>query len=227
MSPCSAVPQSAVRPGPAALTLLAQAQDRFPDRPLRLAIPFATGGSNHVVGRLIVKGMDARLGQTIVVENRGGAGGILGNDLVARSRPDACTLLLAGSGSFLIASLVQPRVPYDVPADFTAAGFVGQAANVVTVNPAVPARGLAELREVALRARPPLTDGSPGCRHHRPCPGRHEGADARGGAGARALSPHRARADRGRPEHGPVPRRPRASPPPGATTPLRCATPWT
>ncbi|MFC0386976.1 Bug family tripartite tricarboxylate transporter substrate binding protein [Muricoccus vinaceus] len=140
----------------------ALAQERFPDRALRLVIPFATGGSNDVVGRLIAEGMGARLGQTVVVENRGGAGGILGNDLVAKSRPDAYTLLLAGSGSFLISSLVQPRVPYDVLADFTPVGFVGQAPNVITVNPSVPARTLAELREAALRAKPPLTYGSPG-----------------------------------------------------------------
>lgn len=141
---------------------LAQAQDRFPDRPIRLVIPFATGGSNDVVGRLVAEGLGSRLGQTVVVENRGGAGGILGNDVVAKARPDGYTLLLAGSGSFLISSLVQPRVPYDVLADFTPVGFVGQAPNVITVNPSVPARTMAELRDVAKRANPPLTYGSPG-----------------------------------------------------------------
>jgi tripartite-type tricarboxylate transporter receptor subunit TctC len=140
----------------------AEAQERFPDRPIRLIIPFATGGSNDVVGRLIAEGMGARLGQTLVVENRGGAGGILGNDLVAKAKPDGYTLLLAGSGSFLISSLVQPRVPYDVATDFTQIGFVGSAPNVITVNPSIPARTLGELRDVARKANPPLTYGSPG-----------------------------------------------------------------
>ncbi|SHJ33300.1 Tripartite-type tricarboxylate transporter, receptor component TctC [Roseomonas rosea] len=140
----------------------ARAQERYPNRPIRLIIPFATGGSNDVVGRLVAEGMGQRLGQTFVVENRGGAGGLIGNDLVAKSRPEGYDLLLAGSGSFLISSLVQPRVPYDVLADFTPVGFIGQAPNVISINPSVPAHTLAELQDVARRARPPLTYGSPG-----------------------------------------------------------------
>ena len=76
----------------------------FPDRPIRLVIPFTAGGSNDIVGRLIADRMAARLGRPVVVENRGGAGGLLGNDLVAKAPPDGHTLLLAGSGSFLISS---------------------------------------------------------------------------------------------------------------------------
>jgi tripartite-type tricarboxylate transporter receptor subunit TctC len=145
-----------------ALAGRALAQERFPDRPVRLIIPFTTGGSNDVVGRIVADGMSARLGRTVVVENRGGAGGLLGNDLVAKSQPDGYTVLLAGSGSFLISSLVQPRVPYDVMADFTPIGFIGSAANVITVNPSVSARTLGELREVARKASPPLTYGTGG-----------------------------------------------------------------
>jgi tripartite-type tricarboxylate transporter receptor subunit TctC len=145
-----------------ALIRPARAQDRYPDRPIRLVIPFATGGSNDVVGRLVAEGMGQRLGQTFVVENRGGAGGLIGNDLIAKSRPEGYDLLLAGSGSFLISSLVQPRVPYDVLTDFTPVGFIGQAPNVICLNPSVPARNLSELREVGRKANPPLTYGSPG-----------------------------------------------------------------
>ncbi|WP_424135635.1 Bug family tripartite tricarboxylate transporter substrate binding protein [Roseomonas chloroacetimidivorans] len=145
-----------------ALSGQAMAQERFPDRPIRMVIPFATGGSNDVVGRMIAEGMGARLSQTIVVENRGGAGGLLGNDNIAKSRPDGYSILLAGSGSFLISSLVQPRVPYDVMTDFTPIGFVGQAPNVICVNPSVPVHNLNELKDVARKANPPLTYGSPG-----------------------------------------------------------------
>ncbi|HEY8614513.1 MAG TPA: tripartite tricarboxylate transporter substrate-binding protein, partial [Roseomonas sp.] len=145
-----------------ALVRPAHAQDRYPDRPIRLVIPFATGGSNDVVGRLIAESMGQRLGQTFVVENRGGAGGLIGNDLIAKSKPESYDLLLAGSGSFLISSLVQPRVPYNVATDFTPVGFVGQAPNVICLNPSVPAKSMRELQEVAKKANPPLTYGSPG-----------------------------------------------------------------
>ncbi len=133
----------------------------FPARPLRLVIPFTSGGSNDIVGRLLAEAMAARLGQPIVVENRGGAGGLLGNDLVAKAAPDGHTILLAGSGSFVISSLTVPRVPYDVENGFGAVGLVGAAPNVVAVNPALPVHSLAELRDYA-RAHPPITFGTPG-----------------------------------------------------------------
>lgn len=135
---------------------------RFPDRPLRMIIPFAAGGSNDIVGRVLTEGMGARLGQTIVVENRGGAGGIIGNEVVFQAPKDGYTFLLGGSGSFLISSLVQPRVPYDIIRDFAPIGFVGNAPNVITVNPSVEARTMGELRDLARRARPPLSYASPG-----------------------------------------------------------------
>ncbi|MBR0645016.1 Bug family tripartite tricarboxylate transporter substrate binding protein [Plastoroseomonas hellenica] len=134
----------------------------FPDRPLRMVIPFAAGGSNDIVGRVIAEGMGARLGQTIVVENRGGAGGILGNEVVARAPKDGHTFLLGGSGSFLISSLVQPRIPYDIIRDFTPIGFLGAAPNVITVNPGVAATTMGELRDLARGSRVPLSYASPG-----------------------------------------------------------------
>jgi tripartite-type tricarboxylate transporter receptor subunit TctC len=140
---------------------LAQAP-RFPDRPIRLIIPFAAGGSNDIVGRVVAEGMAARLGQTLVVENRGGAGGVLGNEAAAQAPKDGYTVLLGGSGSFLISSLVQPRVPYDIVKDFAPIGFVGNAPNVITVNPKVEARSMGELRDLARRAKPPLAYASPG-----------------------------------------------------------------
>jgi tripartite-type tricarboxylate transporter receptor subunit TctC len=134
----------------------------FPSRPLRLVIPFTAGGSNDIVGRLLAEALGARLGQPVVVENRGGAGGLLGNDLVAKAPPDGHTLLLAGSGSFLISSLVQPRLPYDPVRDFAPVGYVGAAPNVICVHPAIAARNLAELQAVARSAQRPLRYGSPG-----------------------------------------------------------------
>ncbi|MBE9604278.1 tripartite tricarboxylate transporter substrate binding protein [Acetobacteraceae bacterium H6797] len=138
------------------------AQGRYPDRPIRLIIPFAAGGSNDIVGRVVAEGIGARLGQSIVVENRGGAGGVLGNEAVAQSPKDGYTLLLGGSGSFLISSLVQPKLSYDIIRDFAPIGFLGNAPNVITVNPKVQARTMAELRELARHANPPLSYASPG-----------------------------------------------------------------
>jgi tripartite-type tricarboxylate transporter receptor subunit TctC len=141
---------------------LARAQSDFPSRPLRLVIPFTAGGSNDIVGRMLADAMAARLGQSIVVENRGGAGGVIGNDLVAKAAPDGHTVLLAGSGSFLISSLVQPRLPYDPVRDFAPIGYIGAAPNVICVNPRVAARNLDELRAVARASQTPLRFGSPG-----------------------------------------------------------------
>ena len=129
---------------------------------MRMIIPFAAGGSNDIVGRVIAEGMGARLGQTIVIDNRGGAGGILGTEIVARAPKDGYTFLLGGSGSFLISSLVQPRVPYDIIRDFAPIGFIGAAPNVITVNPGVPVHSMAELRDLAKRANPPISYASPG-----------------------------------------------------------------
>lgn len=134
----------------------------FPDRPLRLVIPFTAGGSNDVVGRMVADSMAARLGQPVVVENRGGAGGVLGNDAVAKSPPDGYTMLLAGSGSFIISSLVQPRLPYDPMRDFAAICYLGASPNVITVHPSVPAQTLRELQQVGRARREPLRFGTPG-----------------------------------------------------------------
>lgn len=136
--------------------------ERYPDRPVRLVIPFAPGGSNDIVGRVIADGLAARLGQSFVIENRGGAGGVLGSEAVYQSPKDGYTILLGGSGSFLISSLVQPKVPYDIIKDFAPVGFIGNAPNVITVNPQVAARTMPELRDLARNASPPLSYASPG-----------------------------------------------------------------
>jgi tripartite-type tricarboxylate transporter receptor subunit TctC len=144
-----------------ALPGLARAQ-ALPARPLRLVIPFTAGGSNDIVGRMIAEAMGTRLGQPIVVENRGGAGGVIGNDVVAKAAPDGLTLLLAGSGSFLISSLVQPRLPYDPQRDFAPVGYIGASPNVITAQARLPVRNLADLQRVARAAPTPLRYGTAG-----------------------------------------------------------------
>ncbi|WP_439547725.1 Bug family tripartite tricarboxylate transporter substrate binding protein [Falsiroseomonas sp.] len=147
---------------PAALLPMPAYAQAFPARPIRMVIPFTAGGSNDVVGRMLADGMAARLGQPVVVENRGGAGGLLGNDAVAKAAPDGHTMLLAGSGSFVISSLVQPRLPYDPVRDFAAIAYLGASPNVICVHPSIPARNLAELQAFGKQRREPLRFGTPG-----------------------------------------------------------------
>jgi tripartite-type tricarboxylate transporter receptor subunit TctC len=139
-----------------------RAQGAFPDRPIRLLIPWPPGGTNDIVGRLVADGMAARLGQPVVIENRGGAGGMLGADIVAKAPADGYTLVLGGSGSLTITSLVQARLPYDVATAFAPIGMMALGPNVIVVHPSVPAASLRELQAVAKAARPPLSYASPG-----------------------------------------------------------------
>ena len=141
---------------------VARAEGPFPDRPIRLVIPWPPGGTNDIVGRLVTEGMAARLGQPVVIENRGGAGGMLGAEVVAKAAPDGTTLVLGGSGSLTITSLVQARVPYDVATAFAPIGLMGVGPNVITVHPSVAARSLRELQAVARASPVPLSYASPG-----------------------------------------------------------------
>ena len=150
-----ALAATALLPMPA----LAQA---FPDRPLRLVIPWPPGGTNDIVGRLVADGMAQRLGHPVVIENRGGAGGALGAEVVAKSTPDGYTLLLGGSGSLTINQLVRRRLPYDPATAFAPVGMIGSGANVIVVHPSVRATNLRELQAVARGANPPLNYASPG-----------------------------------------------------------------
>src|SRR3990172_602369 len=120
----------------------ALAQDAYPARPIRLIIPFAAGGGADVVGRLIAIRLSERLGRQIVVDNRTGAGGVIGTELVARGAPDGYTL------GFVPASFtMQPalrKLPYDPIKSFTPVARVGKGSFVLVVTPAVPARTLKE-----------------------------------------------------------------------------------
>ena len=122
-----------------------------PSRPIRLIVPFAPGGSNDIVGRLIAEPAGATLGQPVVIENRAGAGGMIGAEAAARSAPDGYTLLINSAQSAIPA--VTARVPYDTIADFVGIAVAGFSPHVVVVNPRVPAQNFAEL-VAFLRANP-------------------------------------------------------------------------
>src|SRR5258705_1270160 len=133
-----------------ALTNPATAQD-YPVRPVRLIIPFPPGGSNDVVGRLIATHLAERLGKQVVVDNRGGAGGVIGTEAVAKSPADGYTL-----GIISMAHAVNPwlyKLSYDPIKDFAPVGLLARGANVLVVHPSLPVKSVSEL--VALAKQKP------------------------------------------------------------------------
>ena len=127
------------------------AAQTYPAKPVRLVIPFAPGGSNDVFGRVIAQQLTERLGQSVYVDNRGGAGGIIGTDIVAKSAPDGYTLLLA-STSFPVNSSAA-HLPYDPQKAFQPIAIMGRGAGVLAVHPNVPAKSVQELVALA-KAKP-------------------------------------------------------------------------
>jgi tripartite-type tricarboxylate transporter receptor subunit TctC len=136
----------------AALLAAKPAFAAFPDRPIRVVVPFAPGGNADVVARLLQPRLQDRLGQPVVVENRAGAGGSLGAQTVARSTPDGYTLLIGSNGPLSVNPVVQARLPYDVARDFAPIGMAMQVPHCLVVQAAAPQRRLAEL-VAASRAR--------------------------------------------------------------------------
>jgi tripartite-type tricarboxylate transporter receptor subunit TctC len=131
-------------------TGLAAAQD-YPTRPVRLIIPFPPGGSNDVVGRLIAIKLGDRLGKQVVVDNRSGAGGVIGTEVVAKAPPDGYTLLIVS-----MAHAVNPwlyKLNYDPIKDFAPVGLLAKGANVLVVHPSLPVRSVADL--IALAKKQP------------------------------------------------------------------------
>jgi len=147
-------------PALAALPLAARAA--WPDRPIRVIVPFAAGGNTDILGRILTQRMAERIGQAMVVENRTGAGGSVGAELVARATPDGYTLLFGAGGPLTANPVLMARIPYDVERDFLPIGMVGILPMVCQVSSKVPVRNMTEF--VALmRARPgEITVATPG-----------------------------------------------------------------
>jgi tripartite-type tricarboxylate transporter receptor subunit TctC len=135
----------------AALSTSAAAQP-YPSKAIRLVSPFPPGGSVDVVGRLTAAKLSESLGQQVVVDNRSGASGVIGTEVVLNSPPDGYTLLV-NTIPFVTNQLLLPRAPYDPLRDFVAISVVASAPSFVTVHPSVPARSVQELIALA-RAKP-------------------------------------------------------------------------
>jgi len=140
--------------------VVAQAAD-YPTHPITLVVPYAAGGGNDVIARIVAEKMSASLGQTVVIENRGGAGGTIATRQVAKAEPDGYTLLIATS-SLAINPSLYPNAGYDPRQDFAPIGLIASSSNVVLVNPSVPVRSVAELIELAKQQDGKLTFASTG-----------------------------------------------------------------
>jgi tripartite-type tricarboxylate transporter receptor subunit TctC len=134
--------------------------DEYPTRPITLIVPYAAGGGNDVMARIVADKMGLALGQPIVIENRGGAGGSIATRQIAKSEPDGYTLGLGGTGTLAIDPTLYSNVGYDPRKDFAPVGLIATSPLVVLVNPSVPAHSVKEL--IALAGKQPLNFASAG-----------------------------------------------------------------
>jgi tripartite-type tricarboxylate transporter receptor subunit TctC len=123
----------------------AKAQTPLPKGPITLVVPFAAGGATDVVSRLVAQQVSEQIGVSILIENVGGAGGVLGAKRVARAAPDGSTLLMATISTHTINPLMAKEAPYDPVADFTPISMVATVPNVLLVNPNIKATNVKEL----------------------------------------------------------------------------------
>ncbi|MGA0025756.1 MAG: Bug family tripartite tricarboxylate transporter substrate binding protein, partial [Burkholderiales bacterium] len=136
-----------------ALPVFAQAADWAPTKPIRLIVPFPPGGSNDIVGRLVAADLSPLLGQQVIVDNRGGAGGIIGSEIAANAQADGHTLLIASVAFAYNPSIYKSRVRFNPEKSFTPIAQIGTGPSALTVNPKVPAKTTKDLIDMA-KAKP-------------------------------------------------------------------------
>jgi tripartite-type tricarboxylate transporter receptor subunit TctC len=135
-----------------ALPAIALAQG-YPNKPVRLIVPFPPAGATDILSRELARHLSDRLKQPVVVENRPGAGGTIGSDLVAKSAPDGYTIQMATSSTHSIGPNLNPKIPYNAATDFTPIAHVADSANVLVIAPNIKAANVTELIAV-LKATP-------------------------------------------------------------------------
>ncbi len=134
----------------------------WPARSVRVIVPFAPGGTADTLGRLVSSKLAESLGQSFVIDNRAGAGGVVGSELVARSAPDGYTLVVSGVASHAIAPALSAKFPFDPVRDFTHIALFGGPPCVFAIHPSVPAKTLQEFVALAKAAPSAMSYGSPG-----------------------------------------------------------------
>lgn len=138
----------------------AEAQSAYPDKPVRLVVPFPAGSGTDIVGRLLGQQMSLDLGQPVIVDNRPGASTIVGTDIVAKAAPDGYTMVMASNNHAMNPALFAGKLPFDSIKDFAAVGEVAVLPFILVVNPKLPAKTLPEL--LALAKKGGLTYASTG-----------------------------------------------------------------
>ncbi len=136
-----------------ALPVFVQAADWAPTKPVRMIVPFPPGGSNDIVGRLVANDLSPLLGQQVVIDNRGGAGGIIGSEIAANAQPDGHTLLIASVAFAYNPSIYKSKVRFNPEKSFTPIALIGTGPSALTVNPKMAAKTTKELIDMA-KAKP-------------------------------------------------------------------------
>ena len=127
----------------------AHAQSDYPSKPVRLIVPFPAGGSTDIVGRIVAQKLGEKLGQQVVVDNRGGAGGTIGTEAAAKAAPDGYTLVIGTTSTHAVAPSAYAKIAYDPVKDFVPVAQVGVTPYLLVVNPSVKANTLAEFVALA------------------------------------------------------------------------------
>jgi tripartite-type tricarboxylate transporter receptor subunit TctC len=136
--------------------------DDYPSKPVRIVVPFAAGGRADALARIVGKGLQDELGKPFVVDNRGGASGSLGSDIVAKAPADGYTLLMASTGTAAILPKISKSLPYDVDRDFTPVAIVVESFSFFGIHPSVPAKTIKEFIEIARKEPGKLNFASSG-----------------------------------------------------------------
>jgi len=134
----------------------------FPDRPLRYIVPFPPGGSTDIVARIVAAALTESLGQQVVIDNRGGAGGTLGAEIAAHATPDGYTLFACNIASLAVSPALYKKLNYDPVAGFAPIGLIGSTANALVVHPGVPAKTIAQFIALAKASPGKVNYASPG-----------------------------------------------------------------
>ena len=114
----------------------------FPEKPLTLVVPYPPGGATDTVARVVAKGMGQRLSQTVIVDNKAGAGTVIGAGAVAQAAPDGYTLLISSNTTFTVNPALRIKLPYDAQKSFESIGLIGTSPLVLLANPSLPANSV-------------------------------------------------------------------------------------
>jgi len=141
---------------------MAVAQDKYPSRPITMIVPFAAGGSTDAIARVVADAIGKVLGKSILIENRGGAGGSIGTAAIAKAEPDGYTIGMGTASTLAINPAAYRNLPYDIITGLKPIGLIASVPNVITVNPSVRARSIDELVALAKAQPGKMTYGSAG-----------------------------------------------------------------